>query len=156
MIAVNRAAAAVVAVAAFAAAIAAPAVAAPRPDGLWRITSDRDGKPLAMIRVQTVAGGQLSGVLTASLRGDNPNRVCDKCSGAKHNQRIVGMQVMWGLKPDPSNPMKYAGGSILDPDSGSVYGAEVTESADGQTLNVHGFLGISLIGRTQTWRRAGS
>jgi uncharacterized protein (DUF2147 family) len=148
--------AAMFAVVAFAAAISAPASAAPRPDGLWRITSDKDGRPLAMIRVQTVAGGQLSGVLTASLRGDNSNRLCDKCSGPKHNQRIIGMQVLWGLKPDPANPLKYAGGSILDPDSGSVYGAEMTESADGQALNVHGFLGVSLIGRTQIWRRAGA
>jgi uncharacterized protein (DUF2147 family) len=133
-------------------AMAAAALAAPRPDGVWQIISDQDGKPRALIRVATV-NGTLQGVLTASLRGEDPNRLCDKCSGARHTQKIIGMQVLWGLKADPSNPLNYDGGQILDPDSGNIYGAKLSESADGKTLTVRGFLGISLIGRTQIWHR---
>jgi len=136
-------------------ALTTAASAAPRPDGTWRIISDKDGKPLALIRVQTVGGGQLSGVLTASLRGDNPARLCDKCSGARRGQRILGMQVLWGVKPAPGDPLKWTDGSILDPDSGSIYGCEITESPDGRTLTVRGYLGIAMLGRTQTWRRVG-
>jgi uncharacterized protein (DUF2147 family) len=143
-------------VAALAGAVAtSAAAAAPRPDGTWRIVSDKDGKPLALIRVQTVGGGQLTGVLTASLRGDNPARLCVKCPGARRNQRILGMQVLWGVQPAPGDPLKWTNGSILDPDNGSTYGCEVTESPDGRTLTVRGYLGIAMLGRTQTWRRVG-
>lgn len=93
--------AAIAAVALLISAIATPALAAPRPDGLYAITEN--GKSLALIKVQTV-GGEIQGTLAGPLNGDSPNRICDKCQGALHNQRITGMKVLWGLKPDPSDP----------------------------------------------------
>ena len=95
----------------------------------------------------------MQGVLTAFLRGDNPHSLCDKCPGQRHGKPILGMQVLWGLKPTPGDPLKYAGGQILDPGSGNIYGAQMAESPDGRTLTVRGFLGLALLGRTQTWRR---
>jgi uncharacterized protein (DUF2147 family) len=134
----------------FLSAMATSALAAPRPDGLWAITED--GKPLALITVKTV-GGEVQGVLGGPLNGDPPNRICDKCQGGLHNQRITGMKVVWGLKPDPSDPLSYKDGSILDPDSGNTYSALMTESADGKTLTVRGYMGIAALGRTQIWLR---
>ena len=131
-------------------AIASPVLAAPRPDGVWAITEN--GKSLALIKVQTV-GGEVQGVLAGPLNGDSPNRICDKCQGGLHNQRITGMKVLWGLKVDPSDPLSYKDGSILDPDSGNTYSAQMTESADGKTLTVRGFMGIAAFGRTQIWLR---
>jgi uncharacterized protein (DUF2147 family) len=131
-------------------AIASSALAAPRPDGLWAITEN--GKPLALITVKTV-GGEVQGVLAGALNGDPPNRICDKCQGALHNQRITGMKVLWGLKPDPSDPLSYKDGSILDPDSGDTFSALMTESADGKTLTVRGYMGVAALGRTQIWLR---
>ncbi len=43
--------------------------------------------------------------------------------------------------------------AILDPENGKVYSAKMSLSDDGRKLNVRGFLGISLLGRTQTWMR---
>jgi hypothetical protein len=134
----------------FLSAMATTALAAPRPDGTYAITED--GKPLALITVKTV-GGEIQGVLGGPLNGDSPNRICDKCQGALHNQRINGMKVLWGLKPDPSDPLSYKDGSILDPDSGNTFSAQMTESADGKTLTVHGFIGVPTFGRTQIWLR---
>jgi hypothetical protein len=137
-------------IALFLLAMATTALAAPRPDGLWAITEN--GKPLALITVKTV-GGEVQGVLGGPLNGDPPNRICDKCQGALQNQRINGMRVLWGLKPDPSDPLSYKDGSILDPDSGNTFSAQMTESADGKTLTVHGFIGVPTFGRTQIWLR---
>jgi uncharacterized protein (DUF2147 family) len=131
-------------------AMATTALAAPRPDGTWAITEN--GKPLALITVKTV-GGEIQGVLAGALNGDPPNRICDKCQGDLHNQRITGMKVLWGLKPDPSDALSYKDGSILDPDSGNTYSAQMTESADGKTLTVRGYMGIPALGRTQIWLR---
>ena len=132
--------------------LAKSAVAATSPAGTWEIISDKDGKPRALIQLSLV-GGALQGVLAKSLRGDDPNKVCEPCKGAEHNQRIIGMRVMWGLRPAPGDPLTWQGGQVLDPDSGAIYSAKLSESADGTTLTVRGFIGISLIGRTQTWRR---
>ena len=41
----------------------------------------------------------------------------------------------------------------LDPEKGKVYGVKLTLADDGRKLNVRGFLGVSLLGRTQTWLR---
>jgi uncharacterized protein (DUF2147 family) len=132
------------------AAIAGVASAAPRPDGTYAITEN--GKPLALIKVQTV-GGEIQGVLAGPLNGDSPNRICDKCPGSLRGQRITGMKVLWGLKSDPSDPLGYKDGSILDPDSGDTFTAMMTESADGKTLTVRGYMGVPALGRTQIWLR---
>jgi uncharacterized protein (DUF2147 family) len=135
----------------FLSAMATSALAAPRPDGLWAITED--GKPLALITVKTVGGGEVQGWLAGALNGDPPNRICDKCQGAQHNQRITGMRVLWALMPDPSAPLSWKDGSILDPDSGNIFSAKMTESADGKTLTVRGYMGVEALGRTQIWLR---
>jgi uncharacterized protein (DUF2147 family) len=137
---------------ALAALVSTAAAAAPSPNGTWEIISDQDGKPRVLIEL-TTAAGTLRGVLTKSLRGEDPNKLCVPCKGAEHNQRIIGMRVLWGLRPAPGDPTSWQGGQILDPDSGNVYSAKLSESADGKTITVRGFIGISLLGRTQTWRR---
>jgi uncharacterized protein (DUF2147 family) len=48
---------------------------------------------------------------------------------------------------------EYGGGDILDPDTGSVYRCKFRLDKDGTVLVVRGFIGISLLGRTQTWQR---
>lgn len=56
---------------------------------------------------------------------------------------------MWGLKQEGDN--EWGGGSILDPKSGKIYRAKIT--AQGNKLLVRGYLGISLLGRTQVWKK---
>jgi uncharacterized protein (DUF2147 family) len=130
--------------------------ASPRPDGLWKAINDQDNKPSAMIRLRSGPGGVLQGWLTASLRGDDPNRVCDKCQPPRQGQRIIGMQVVWGVTPDPANPLHWQNGQILDPDSGGIYSCDIVESADGKSLTVRGYFGVITLGRTQMWYRAGA
>jgi uncharacterized protein (DUF2147 family) len=47
----------------------------------------------------------------------------------------------------------YGGGDILDPDTGTVYRCKLHVDATGTKLVVRGYIGISLLGRTQTWER---
>jgi uncharacterized protein (DUF2147 family) len=48
---------------------------------------------------------------------------------------------------------EYEGGDILDPETGFVYRCKLALNSDGDRLLVRGYLGISLLGRTQTWTR---
>jgi uncharacterized protein (DUF2147 family) len=75
---------------------------------------------------------------------------CEKCEGDQKNAPMLGLTIVKGMKRDG---YKYEEGSILDPRDGSVYHAQMEMSPDGQKLAVRGYLGIPLLGQTQTWQR---
>lgn len=121
--------------------------------GYWRTIDDATGKPKAVIRISENQDHSLSGqILKIYPRpGYDQNELCEHCTGDKHNQRIVGMTVMDNLKPDPENGSRYVKGSILDPHNGKIYHCNVLLTEDGKQLQVRGYLGIPLFGRSQTW-----
>lgn len=47
---------------------------------------------------------------------------------------------------------EYDGGTIYDPENGSVYNCNISLKDD-NTLEVRGYIGVSLFGRTDTWKR---
>ncbi|MFN7573320.1 MAG: DUF2147 domain-containing protein [Betaproteobacteria bacterium] len=124
------------------------------PAGLWRTIDDASGKPRAEVRI-TVADGTAEGRVVRSLvAGEKPDARCDKCSDARKGQPIIGMAMLTGLRQDAGDPRVWSGGEILDPDNGTVYRARIELSPDGREMQVRGFVGIALFGRTQVWQRA--
>jgi len=75
---------------------------------------------------------------------------CQKCTGDQKDASMIGLTIVKGMK---RNGNKYAGGTILDPRDGTVYHAQMEVSDDGEQLFVRGYLGIPLLGQTQTWTR---
>lgn len=126
------------------------ALAQASPVGKWQAVSDVDGKPSALIEISE-ANGQLVGTIRVLLSESDSTVVCDKCEGARQGQRVVGMQILWGMHPDGD---EWSGGSILDPESGRVYRAKMHLENDGKRLVVRGFIGFSVFGRSQVWLRA--
>lgn len=63
---------------------------------------------------------------------------------------ILGMQIITGFQP--SGEGQWKSGTIYDPDSGKTYSAKATLVSHDQ-LDLRGFIGISLIGRTEKWTR---
>ena len=82
--------------------------------------------------------------------GDDPNPICSKCAGEEKNAPSMGLTIIKGMK---RKGVDYESGTILDPRDGSVYRSMMRVSPDGQNLTVRGYLGIALLGRSQTWRR---
>ena len=141
-----------VALAAAALMAAAPAFAQdPSPVGLWKNIDDVSGKPKALIRI-TEENGVVQGKIEKLFRapGEEQNPVCDKCTDARKNQPIIGMVFMSGLKKDGQ---EYSGGEILDPDNGKVYKSKLKVADGGKKLEVRGYIGVPLLGRSQTWLR---
>ena len=144
-------------VAIIAATIAASALAAPAwadeasPVGLWKNIDDVSGKPKALIRI-TESNGALQGQIEKLFRAPNEeqNPKCDKCEGARKDAPVLGLVIMSGLKKDGS---EYTGGEILDPDNGKVYRSKLTLVDGGKKLNVRGYIGVPMFGRSQTWVR---
>lgn len=120
------------------------------PVGLWKTIDDKTNKPRSIVRI-VEENGEYKGIVEKGLReDDDPDRVCDKCDAPRKNQKIVGMTFMWRLKKDGN---EYKGGEILDPENGKIYRCKIKLVDQGNKLDVRGFIGIALFGRTQTWLR---
>lgn len=127
------------------------AAANENPVGLWRTIDDKSGKEKSLVRVSE-SNGQLQITIEKLFRepGEEPNPLCDKCSGEKKNKPVIGMQIGNGLKKDGD---VWSGGEILDPQNGKTYKCKVWLEDKGKKLNVRGFIGVSVLGRTQVWVR---
>lgn len=120
------------------------------PAGVWQIIDDKSGEPKALITI-TEKDGEFVGALTRSLgRRDALDRVCSACTDWRKDHKLQGLQIIRGLHKEGD---EYTGGKILDPDSGTEYGCKVKVVDGGKKLEVRGYLGVTLLGRTQTWVR---
>lgn len=81
---------------------------------------------------------------------ERKDATCIKCKGKRKNQKILGMDILTGLKKDDD---EWSGGKILDPKNGKEYKCYI-KLKDPNTLKLRGYIGISLIGRTAIWKRA--
>ena len=121
------------------------------PVGTWHTVSDVDGKPRGVIAIREV-NGRLVGTARGSLvPGERNDRLCDKCPGERQGRPIFGMDILTGLRPDGD---EWTGGEILDPDTGKIYKAKIRLIEGGRKLVLRGYIGVSLLGRSQTWVRA--
>lgn len=118
------------------------------PAGLWE-PLDSAGRPLGLIRIFE-AGGLFYGRIEPSSPTDDRNARCTRCTDDRHGQRIIGLVLMRHLRPQNG---EYVGGDILDPDTGRIYGCTMRLTDGGRQLIMRGYLGISLLGRSQTWQR---
>ena len=118
------------------------------PVGLWRNIDDETRQSKALIRIVEQGGalvGRIERILTAQA-----DAVCDKCTDERKGKPVQGMTILTGLRKDGD---EWTGGEILDPNNGRVYRARLRLADAGRKLDVRGFVGIALVGRTQTWVR---
>ena len=123
------------------------------PLGLWKTIDDNTGQRRGLVRIREVNGqyqGKVEKIFPKPGEPQNPN--CEKCEGSRRNQPVMGMTILWGLTKQGD---EYQGGEILDPENGKIYRARMKLIDNGQKLDVRGFIGFSLFGRSQIWLREG-
>jgi uncharacterized protein (DUF2147 family) len=134
------------------AAAAGSVLAQSTPVGLWK-TIDDDGKTeKSLVRI-TEAGGALSGKIEKISDPAKQDAKCEKCSDERKDKPVVGMTIIRSARAD-SDKVHWEGGDILDPNDGKVYKLRMKPIDGGKKLEVRGFVGAVLFGRTQTWVRA--
>jgi len=69
---------------------------------------------------------------------------------AKKNDPIIGLLLLKGFKKDGEK--EYSDGTVYDPKNGKTYKCRLTNKGD--KLDVHGYIGMSFIGRTTVWTKA--
>lgn len=121
------------------------------PEGTWVTFDERTGNPLSNIKIETGSDGlegRISKIILQPYQGNDP--ICNLCKGAKKNQKVVGMEFLWGFRKSKD---EWTDGKILDPESGEIYESRLWME-DEKTIKVRGYGGpLGLFYRTQTWKR---
>ena len=116
-------------------------------EGKWNTIDDETGKPKSIVEIFKKSDGKYYGkVIQLLIKPIDPN--CSSCKDDRKGKPILGMEVIRGLK---KNQNDFDGGTITDPKTGKTYKCSIKREEN--RLIVRGYLGISLIGRNQTWHK---
>jgi uncharacterized protein (DUF2147 family) len=122
---------------------------APTPVGLWKsYINGENGAVRSLVRVTESNGLYLARI--EKVVDPKYVKTCQGCKGELEGKPVEGMIFMSGLRKDGD---KYVDGKLTDPETGSVYSAKLTPAADNKSMEVRGFLGVSLLGKSQTFDR---
>jgi uncharacterized protein (DUF2147 family) len=119
------------------------------PVGLWTPLDWSTGKPMGLIRIYE-SNGQIFGRIEPVPGEPDDGKRCTRCTDDRKDHPYNGLELMRHLKPQNG---EYVGGEILDPGTGSIYGCKLRLVDGGHRLIMRGYLGFSLLGRSQTWQR---
>ncbi len=124
------------------------------PIGLWKTVDDETGKVKSAVRVSEKEG-VLTGVIEKILDPEAPqDGVCDKCSDDRKNKPKLGLTIIRHAKLEGQNMEgPWTGGEILDPNNGKTYKLKLTVIEAGKKMEVRGYIGAPILGRTQVWQR---
>jgi uncharacterized protein (DUF2147 family) len=116
--------------------------------GKWKTIDDATGEAKSIVEVFSKSGKIYAKVVDV-LDPEVKYNLCKQCPGDDKNKPILGLNIIKGLSKDGA---EYNSGEILDPKNGKLYKCALSlESKD--KLKVRGYIGFSLIGRTQYWYR---
>ncbi len=118
------------------------------PEGIWKAYDD-DGQITGFVRI-VKENGIYTGVIEKGLTADREEKYCTACKDERKDQKLIGMTIIKNVKASGET---YAGDEILDPFSGNTYKVKLKLKDAGKKLEVRGFIGFSLFGRTQIWKR---
>lgn len=122
------------------------------PAGLWKTIDDKTKTERALVRISET-GGVFSGRVEKVLAADvEPGARCDKCEDDRKDQPMLGMEILRAVKRGAADNL-WDGGTILDAREGKVYKVRLQTTEGGRKLDVRGYIGMPMLGRTQTWLR---
>lgn len=116
----------------------------------WKTVDDKLQKAISVVQFNETSDGVLSAKIIQILVPEDVAK-CVSCSGKFQNKPLQGAQIVTGLKNKGKN--KYEDGKIIDPKNGKTYSFDAQLAPDGRTLSGRGYIGISALGRDQTWLR---
>lgn len=116
-------------------------------EGKWKTIDDETKQAKSIVEIFKKSDGKYYGKISQLLtKPADPN--CTTCKDDRKGKPLLGLEIIRGLKKESD---EFTGGNITDPKTGKTYKCTITRSGD--KLNVRGYLGLSLLGRTQVWEK---
>lgn len=112
--------------------------------GVWKTIDDESGEAKSHIKIYE-KGGKYFGRVVKLLPSAKIS-TCNNCPGDMNGKSLLDVDIVQNVRPYKDY---YSYGTITDPDGGKIYKCNITRK--GNTLEVRGYIGFSLIGRTQIW-----
>lgn len=116
--------------------------------GKWKTFDDETGEAKSIVHIYE-EGGKVYGKVVEILNPAKKDKKCQNCKGADKDKPILGLVIIKGLTKDGD---EYTDGDILDPNKGKLYSCTIKLDGNDK-LKVRGYMGVSLLGRTQNWVR---
>lgn len=116
-------------------------------EGKWKTIDDETKQAKSIVEIFKKSDGKYYGKVSQLLiKPANPN--CVGCKDDRKGKPILGMEIIRGLEKDGA---EFTDGTITDPKTGKTYKCTITRTGD--KLNVRGYMGVSILGRTQVWQK---
>ena len=135
--------------------LSAPCILAQDIAGKWKTIDDKSGFSRADVLITKNENGTYSGkiLIIRPTPGKPTTGVCTECKGDLKNKSLVGLQIINNFIPNPKKEDEYINGKVFDPLSGNSYKGKIKLINGGNRINLRGYIGTSLIGRSQIWIR---
>src|SRR5690606_9578542 len=114
--------------------------------GKWKTVDDETGETKSIVEGCQKANGKYYGTISKRLTR-RENDKCVQCRDDRKKQPLLALEIIRGIIRRAS---EFSDGTITDPKNGKTYKCIITRKGD--ELLVRGYIGFSLIGRTQTWK----
>ncbi len=124
------------------------AIASPLSGTTWVTLDDKTGKPRAEVLFEKEKNTFCARIVSVHPKPGDTG-ICSKCPGEFKDKPTDGLVFVWGLTQKGNN--NWDGGQLLDPKTGKIYRVKMLMKGD--KLYVRGYIGVSIIGRTQIWER---
>jgi len=123
------------------------------PAGLWKTVDDNTKREKSLVRI-VETNGIFSGKVEKVIDPDSPkDALCKDCSDDRKDKPVIGLTIIRNVKASADDKSVFDGGDILDPDNGKVYKVKLKLVDNGARLDVRGYIGLPMLGRTQIWSR---
>ncbi len=119
-------------------------------EGIWETMDDKTKEKKSHVKIYKTQSGKYAGQVVKILREAKKNALCKDCDGDRKGKPVQDLIFLIGLQVDGK---EWSGGRILDPENGKEYKCKAWMGADNNTLNIRGYLGVSMMGRNQVWKR---
>lgn len=121
--------------------------------GIWQQIDDQSGEAKAQIAFKKDSSGAYTGTIIkiTPRPGYTPKELCVNCPAPYTNKPVLGLNLITGLKHIQDKD--YDQGKIIDPLTGKIYRLKAKLNQTGKMLRLRGYLGTSVLGRSQTWVR---
>ena len=128
-------------------------------EGFWRTIDDKTGQQVSIVEIKKKADNTYGVKVVYRYPQLGSTQVltnCVKCPEPFKKKPILGLEIAWNIKENPNKPNEFIDGRILEPKTGNIYKGKATLEANGKRVRMRGYIGVSLLGRSQVWIRTHS